>query len=211
MTLPSANIFGGHYRYISDLLSLASAAPTQAGISWPRYCSSVRVDLLRPFLASHPDQSYAAYIVDGLRDGFHIGFNYSHAQLRPCRHNHPSCRANPGIISERLSAELAAGRLLGPIAPHHLPAVHVSPIGLVPKPHKPNKFRLIMDLSCPATRSVNDGIPSNLCSLKYASVDDAVAKVQALGRGTMLVKMDLQDAYRIVPVHPQDYHLLGVS
>ena len=27
----------------------------------------------------------------------------------------------------------------------------------------------------------------------------------------MLVKSDLKDAYRIVPVHPDDYHLLGIA
>lgn len=41
-------------------------------------------------------------------------------------------------------------------------------------------------------------------------MDDAVAVVQALGKGTRLVKMDLKDAYRIVPVHPDDYHLPGI-
>ena len=89
--------------------------------------------------------------------------------------------------------------------------VHLSPMGLVPKSHQPNKFRLIVDLSTPAGTSVNDGIPSELCSLKYASLDNAVALIQTLGRGTRLVKMDLKDAYRMVPVHPDDYHLLGVS
>lgn len=32
-----------------------------------------------------------------------------------------------------------------------------------------------------------------------------------LGKGTQLVKLDIKDAYRIVPVHPADYHLLGVA
>ena len=35
--------------------------------------------------------------------------------------------------------------------------------------------------------------------------------IQSLGRGTMLAKIDLKDAYRIVPVHPDDYHLIGVT
>ena len=33
---------------------------------------------------------------------------------------------------------------------------------------------------------------------------------QHLGRGTELVKMDLKDAYCVVPVHPQDHQLLGI-
>ena len=88
--------------------------------------------------------------------------------------------------------------------------MHLSPIGLIPKPHQPNKFLLIADLSTPRGKSVNDGISGDRCSLKHASVYDAVAMIQALGRGTRLVKIDLKDAYRLVPVHPDDYHLLGV-
>lgn len=207
--LPCANIVGGRYRYTNELLSLATAVAPQPR-TWPRYSSPVRVELLHPFVAAHPDQAYATYIADGLSNGFRIGFNHRQAPLRSRRRNHPSCQSNPRVVSERILSELSKGRLLGPIAPHLLPNVHVSPMGLIPKPHQPNKFRLIVDLSCPAHESVNDGIPSDLCSLKYASVDDAVAKVKALGRGTGLVKMDLEDAYRIVPVHPDDYHLLGV-
>ena len=35
--------------------------------------------------------------------------------------------------------------------------------------------------------------------------------MRALGQGTQLVKIDLKDAYRIVPVHSDDYHLLGIT
>ena len=70
---------------------------------------------------------------------------------------------------------------------------------------------MICDLSSPAGASVNDGISSNFCSLHYATVDDAVNLIQQLGRGSQLVKLDIKDAYRIVPVHPDDYHLLGIK
>ena len=68
---------------------------------------------------------------------------------------------------------------------------------------------MICDLSSPAGSSVNDGIPSNLCSLHCATVNDAVRLIQQLGRGSQLVKLDIKDAYRIVPVHSDDYYLLG--
>ena len=32
-----------------------------------------------------------------------------------------------------------------------------------------------------------------------------------LGKGALLAKLDIQHAYRIVPVHPDDRHLLGMS
>ena len=180
-------------------------------VGWPRYHSPVRVDLLGPYLRAHPDQAYATYIVNCLQNGFRIGFTHGELRLRSRGRNHPSCRSNRTVVQERLTAELAAGRLLGPIDHGLVQMTQVSPMGLVPKSHQPNKFRLIVDLSSPSQGSVNDGIPSDHCSLSYATIDDAVAKIRTLGRGTVLVKMDLKDAYRIVPVHPTDYHLLGVS
>ena len=37
-----------------------------------------------------------------------------------------------------------------------------------------------------------------------------VAEVVKRGRGTLLAKMDVKRAYRNIPVHPQDRHLLGM-
>ena len=88
--------------------------------------------------------------------------------------------------------------------------MHCSPIGLVPKSHQINKWRLIVDLSSPQGHSINDGVSSDWCSMKYASVDDAVETILHLGRFTKLMKINVKDAYRIVPVHPDDHLLLGI-
>ena len=50
-----------------------------------------------------------------------------------------------------------------------------------------------------------------MCSLSYASIDDAVATIVRLGKGIQLAELDLESAYRIVPVHPDDRHLLGME
>ena len=170
----------------------------------------MRLHNLLPFLRSHPDQTFAAYIRDGFTNGFRVGFNNQLSQLHSRSSNHPSARAHKQEVDERISAELSTGRLLGPLPANLLPLVHVSPIGLVPKAHT-TKWRMIVDLSHPAGGSVNDGISPHLCSLQYASVDDAVKIIQKLGVGTQLVKLDIKDAYRIVPIHPADYHLLGIN
>ena len=86
----------------------------------------------------------------------------------------------------------------------------MSPIGLVPKSGPLGRWRLIVDLSSRPSHSVNSGILPNICSLKYASVDQAVDCILHLGQGTELVKVDLKDAYRLVPVHPDDHNLLGI-
>ena len=119
---------------------------------------------LRPFLAGHPDQTFAAYMHDGLTMGFRIGYAGHGATPHSGGRNHPSSLANEEVLLKRIAAEVTAGRLHGPIQAHLLPQVHVSPMGLVPKAHMANKWHLIVDLSHPTGSSVNDGFLSNLCS-----------------------------------------------
>jgi len=101
--------------------------------------------------------------------------------------------------------------MVGPLPTHTHCRVHCSPIGLVPKGRNSDRWRMIVDLSHPANRSVNDGICKQLCTLTYPSIADAVQFIRLLGPGTLLLKVDLKSAYRIVPVHALDRHLLGVQ
>ena len=148
ISVPYANIFHGQYRYLADLMQLETACPPVLDLRWPRYHTPIRVDRLLPFLASHPDQAFAAYIYHGLTSGFRIGFSRSATQLQSRSSNHPSALANGNVVQERITAELEAGRLYGPIPNHMVPLVHISPMGLVP--NQTNKWRLIVDLSCPS-------------------------------------------------------------
>ena len=66
-----------------------------------------------------------------------------------------------------------------------------------------------MDLCSPEGYSMNHAISKEDCSFHYASVDWAVARITQLGSGTLLAKMDIQRAYRNIPVAPADRHLLG--
>ena len=43
------------------------------------------------------------------------------------------------------------------------------------------------------------------------SVDDVVAQVLRGGKGTELAKIDMKQAYRNVPVHPEDRYLLEIE
>ena len=96
--------------------------------------------------------------------------------------------------------------------PDHLgpspPLVQISPLGAIPKKHKPDKWRLIVDLSSPHGCSINDAIPKDLCSVSY---DQAVVIVRSLGKGCLLTKLDLKEAYRVVSVHSSDQRLLAVQ
>ena len=155
-------------------------------------------------MKQHPDQRFATYILRGLTYGFRIGSNTTRnaTDLKSAAYSHPE------VLSSQLENELLASRLIKTDATSH---THISPLGLIPKPGQPGKWRLIMDLSAPRGRSINDSINPDLCSLKYATVDQALLFLQILGPGAQLAKMDLKSAYRMVPVHPDDQHLLGLK
>ena len=61
-----------------------------------------------------------------------------------------------------------------------------------------------MDLSLPEGYSVNDAISKEDCSFHYTSVDWVVAHITQLGSGTLLAKMEIEQAYRNIPVAPAD-------
>ncbi len=67
-----------------------------------------------------------------------------------------------------------------------------------------------MDLSHPKSHSINDGISHQLCFLTYTKVDYIIPRIILLGRDTLLAKIDIENAFRNVSIHPDDRHLLGM-
>ena len=120
--------------------------------------------------------------------------------------------SNQMVVTEYLEMELRSNRLVK-LSKSEATAidVHCSPIGVIPKKNKPGKWRLIVDLSSPEGASVNDGVDKEMCSLSYTSVDVIAKKVAALGKGALIAKMDIKQAYRMAPVHPEDRILLGMQ
>ena len=95
--------------------------------------------------------------------------------------------------------------MLGPFqSPEGLPPLHINRFGVIPKGLNTGNWRLITDLSFPRGTSVNDDIDPSFCSLSYTTVDDIAAAVTALGAGALLAKVDIESAYRLIPVHPHD-------
>ena len=111
-------------------------------------------------------------------------------------------------MSAHLRDCTSRGETAGPFSSPPLLNFVASPLGTVPK--KPDKLRLIHHLSAPEGLSVNDGITKEDFSLQYVKVDDAIARIMQLGRGTLLAKFDIRRAFRLCPVRPEDWHLLGM-
>jgi len=115
------------------------------------------------------------------------------------------------VIDDYLQKEVSLGRLFGPYPPSSCPGVHINRFGVIPKNHRQDSWRLITDLSHPSGRSVNDGIASELCTLMYVTIDDAILSILQSGKNTMLAKVDIKIVFRLLPVHPADRHLLEMK
>lgn len=201
----------GQYAYTADLLTLHSknAEPTVVDSRLALVHTPLNLPQWERCLHNHPDADFARYVLDGLRHGFHIGVDNSF-KVRSARSNMQSALQDPRVVDEYLRHETAVGNILGPFPQDSFPDVHINLFGVIPKQHQHNKWRLITDLSSPEGASVNDAIDPSLCSLSYISVDQAASVAMQLGRGSLLAKIDIKSAYRLIPVHPYDRKFLGM-
>ena len=153
-------------------------------------------------LPGYPDETATAYILTGLREGFHIGFDASSVSLQSASSNIRSALEHPLVVDANLQVEVSCGRVVDSFATSTFPGLHVNHFGVMPKHNQPSKWRLILDLSPQEGHSVNDGIPKTPFSVQYVTVDAFVVGIMA--------KFDVASAYQNVPVHPGDQSLLGM-
>lgn len=199
------------YRYMNDLKELEARRRGDT-VSVPKELAGqvgpLKWQEWEESLAGHPDRRFVDYIVEGVRAGFRIGFDYDSHRCKKVKQNMRSALENPDVVRSYLTNECMEGRVLGPFNPQTLPMVHTSKFGVIPK--SSGGWRLILDLSSPEGASVNDGIAEDLCSLSYVTIEDAAREVVSYGPGCLLSKVDIKQAYRMVPVHPEDRLLLGM-
>ena len=138
------------------------------------------------------DHSTVEFLRCGFTEGFSIHFDGDLTEI--VFKNLLSAIQQPAIVEAKLSKEIDAGRIAG----------------VVPK-KVPCEFRLIHHLSYPKGLLVNDGIPHEYSSVSYANIEDAIRFIKKAGHGCFLAKTDIQSVFRIIPINPKDYHLLGMK
>ena len=204
-------LLAGKYVYLSDLQVLQGRVPAVPR-SLPPELLIISTPLVvhewQSLLEPHLDKDFCQYLLDGFKYSFRIGYDYGGHAYRAAKRNMASAVENPRVVEEYLAKERELGCVIGPLTPGSL-QLQINCFGVIPKSSQPGKWRLIVDLSHPAGFSVNDGIEPDICSLSYASVDSAVAVIMHLGKSTALAKLDLESAYRIIPVHPDDLEWNG--
>ena len=119
--------------------------------------SPLKPEVFAAKLSQHPDQHLVAFVLDGLRNGFRLGFQHS-KKLKSAKSNKASANQPSEVIDHYLANEVSLGRVAGPFSSPPFPNLHVSSFEVIPKKGQPGKWRLIVDLSSPSGLSVNDGI-----------------------------------------------------
>ncbi|XP_052780604.1 uncharacterized protein LOC128217487 [Mya arenaria] len=176
-------------------------------LKYPGY-SPINTSNLDAFLQRYPDKVHATLLRNGFRFGFSLGFEGSREPIDA--KNLRSAKLRPSVVFDKLEKEILEGRMAGPFISPPFKNLRISPIGLVPK--SDGGWRLITHLSYPrAGGSVNDGIVSQLKSVSYTKFDTVADMIFKLGRSTLMAKRDIKSAFRLLPISPKDFELLGIK
>lgn len=165
----------------------------------------IKVNNLAIVLQNYPQKQF---LIDGFTNGFRI--MYDGPNLEYEIPNNRSAAMNERVVTEKIIKEVQLGRVAGPFSAPPFPHFRVSPLGLVPK-KEPGSFRLIHDLSQPELDSVNSHIEDVNATVKYETFDNVVELIAKFGKGALIAKCDILEAFRIMPISKQDYNLLGIK
>ena len=156
---------------------------------------------------------YTPFIAEHLVSGNNLGFSIHHEGQQISSHSQHLMSAlhNPDVVDLKIEKEVLASHLSGPSEMPSLSPFRVSPPGVIPK-KIPSELKLIHHLSYPKGSSVNDGISPEFCSVRYSTIADAIRHIRAVGTGCFFFsRTDIKNAFRIIPVHPTGYNLLGMK
>ena len=146
------------------------------------------------------------FIIEGFSKGFFIYFDGEECDTMA--QNNLSFKENLKVGMEKINEEIQLGRIKGPFKEKPFDKFKISPLALREK-STPGTYRLLHNLSHPYDlRAVNVGIPQRFKSVKYSTILDAVDIIYRYP-GSFMAKTDIQSAFRIVPISPESYHLMG--
>lgn len=159
----------------------------------------------------HPEDRY---VIDGICFGFPLHY-VGPALPRPNRDAHPSAKQFIHHVHRYVDAETKNHAMLGPYdTSPFIQWTNFSPVMTRPKADS-SKRRTIIDLSFPEGNNVNAFVFKNRIFGKYydhrlPTVADTLLQIERMGYRVMLGTIDIERAYRNIPVCPLDLPLLGI-
>ena len=198
---------------VTDLIpdqDVRDALPRQARTGSPilNMHSPLRRQAWAKVLAIHPNKMYVETLTNYLKNG--VPVMYAGPEFTSIKNNWKSVELFRDRRDDTILCDVNLGRKSGPYLSPPCDYYRSSPMGAFLK-RRSNKLSVIHDLSWPPNWSVNSFIPEELCSVKYASIDDAVSLIKKAGKNCLCTKIDLTDAYKNIMVRKEDWHLLGSS
>lgn len=147
-----------------------------------------------------------------LRFGFSAGIPRIHHTYTPS--NKPMPPTLQAAFTNVVSLEFERGRYVGPFTRRQLEEAigpfQSSPISMCPKPHKPDKFRLVQNFSHPHspmrnTSSINSYLDSDLYPCTWGTFTTVCTIIHSLPPGSQAAVRDVAEAYRTIPLAPDQW------
>ena len=114
-----------------------------------------------------------------------------------------SARQNAQDVQELIDKDVSKGFLYGPFDSPPFESYRASPLVLAIGKYS-GKKRLIVDLSSPHDNpdhvSINDLIDKDSCSMTYVKIDDTIRSICQHGKGALLTKFDISEAFKNFPI-----------
>ena len=152
-------------------------------------------------------------ILNGIKNGVDIEFNDINRYINRSSINHRSALSHKQKVGEGIAKDVLSHKKLGPFNSPPYKFFSVSPLGAVVK-RGSEKVRAVHDLSNPDLAADNgESINGNITTvgMELGKFDDAITEVIKQGKGCLLTKLDVDAAYKQVPVRKLDWSLLGFT
>ena len=141
-----------------------------------------------------------------MRCGFHIGLR-SRCNAGPSIGTPLSTHVQAAAVDRFIAQQHTSGHMIGSLSLQDCHSIITSSMEAIFKTF--GQWRVLVDLSSPAGASINNNLCQELTHVAHSSMEDAAMMIHSLGEGTLLAKIDIKDAYHIVPIHPHDLLYLG--
>lgn len=180
--------------------------------SLPLVSSTLQEGTWLHYLRDYPDPNLVHTLIHIIRHGANLGFSGDKLATQSCSNLKSAFASSDttAILSADIAAQVVNGRTHGPFIAAPFENFRASPLGAATR-KRSTKIRRIHHLSWPDEGSVNSGIPDSEATIAYEMVDRAIADLIDSGPGSLMTKLDLESAFRHIPVRPADWHLLGFS
>jgi hypothetical protein len=171
---------------------------------------TAQMALAPSYAVAHP--ALAEAILSGITHGVDIGFDGARDVTRHSRNLRSALDGGriEQMVSDIIFADVAAGKKAGPFDDPPFEHFSYSPIGAVMKGGTWDRIRVIHHLSFPfGGDSINANVRDE--DLVLGRFDNACDAIRQLGSGCFLIKLDVEAAYKQVPVRVEDRALLGLQ